>query len=241
MDNDSFAAMSGVVTDAQTRFVKEYLDRGVSSGDVAGMMLQVYERHDENALMFEHQFGRGRAKVACKQGCSFCCRQRVSVTAPEVLAAVFYAKLAMDADELNTFRVKANGAAQRAALQGDAEIFSEHIPCIFLEQGECSVYPYRPLACRSETSLNVKLCEKGFGDLTVKVIKPENAIVKAVAVGYVGALGASLEMKQLDGRWYELNTAVAEALADPDCEKRLLNGGRAFNNASYLPQIEWEQ
>jgi len=237
MNKVGLATMSGVVSDAQTRFVKEYLDRGVSSGDVSGMMLQVYERHDDNVALFEREFGKGRAKVACKQGCSFCCGQRVSATAPEVFAAVFYAKLAMDSDELDRFRVKARETAERAALQGAAETFAERIPCVFLEDGECSVYSYRPIACRSETSLNVKLCEKGFGDLTVKVTKPENAIVKAVAVGYIGALGNSIKAKRLDGRWYELNTAVAEALADPDCENRWLDGGKAFNRAVFLPEI----
>lgn len=232
MNRDGLLELSSTVVEAQGGAVLEYLARGVGTGKVSAAMAEIYSGHDANVSAFERALGGWPAKVDCRRGCSFCCTQRVAATAPEVFAAVAHVTKGMDTAELQQFREKAAATAARVVQHGDLPIFNVPIQCVFLTAGECSVYPQRPLACRGETSASAKLCEEGFNDSSKAAQgKPENGVIKAVVLGFVGALGLAIQSKGIDDRWYELNTAVHEALSDSGCEERWLSGRQAFNHA----------
>lgn len=78
--------------------------------------------------------------VACKRGCSHCCHIAVAVVEPE--AKLIGRKIG---------RAPAD-APGRYGFQGFD--YGYHNPCTFLRDGECSIYEYRPLACRLQYSLD---------------------------------------------------------------------------------------
>jgi len=90
-------------------------------------------------------------RIHCAAGCSGCCTLNVNATLPE--AAVVAASLA----EPQWARVDSYLSRLRAAL-AEAPSFKEFLrrhrslagPCPFLgDDGHCTIYPQRPLACRA--------------------------------------------------------------------------------------------
>lgn len=78
----------------------------------------------------------------CKNGCSHCCYMGVAITEFEANQIAEYTKRSIvefpDPQEyMETFK---------------AETYAT-VPCTFLEDGKCTVYPVRPLACRLHHNL----------------------------------------------------------------------------------------
>ena len=93
------------------------------------------------------------AKVApCKRGCSHCCHQATSIYRSEAKAIGEKIGVAPASPEPQQF-----GAAALAAIR------QKHrgVPCVFLKDGECSIYEVRPMACRTHFSLadDAKPCD----------------------------------------------------------------------------------
>jgi len=96
--------------------------------------------------------------VACKAGCDHCCYQSVGVTALEALAIAAHLRATLSTEELAT--VAAHVAETYRTTRGltTAERFSPDHPCVFLQDGRCSVYEVRPLSCRGMNSLDAGEC-----------------------------------------------------------------------------------
>lgn len=81
--------------------------------------------------------------TVCKDGCSHCCYMAVAITE-------------FEADKIAAFTGRAK------AMKGDALTYMENpgiekyatVPCTFLIEGKCSIYPVRPLACRLHHNLS---------------------------------------------------------------------------------------
>jgi Fe-S-cluster containining protein len=104
--------------------------------------------------------------VSCKKGCAACCRQLIPLSRVE---ARHIAQVVEELPEPRRRQVRARfaGARERLAEAGILDklqargqwtdegtrpmglaYFRLGIPCPFLEQESCSIYPDRPLACR---------------------------------------------------------------------------------------------
>ena len=113
------------------------------------------------------QLAEAGRKISCKAGCGACCRQMVPIsifeaealaawirTLPEArrqeLAGRFHqALLKLSAAGLIDRMVNEDWLAETAsARQLALEYFYQRVPCPFLEDESCSIYPIRPLVCR---------------------------------------------------------------------------------------------
>lgn len=95
------------------------------------------------------EFSAHRAPyVACKQGCSDCCRMNVQISNLE--AARIAAATGRRARTL-----------ARSVRHEDGKFAGE--ACPFLVDGSCSIYAYRPYVCRNHASFDVDAywCEPG--------------------------------------------------------------------------------
>lgn len=77
-----------------------------------------------------------KESITCKRGCNFCCYQNVDVTWDEASLLLEVAEDKIDWDHLN------------AQLPGHQNIEYKKRACVFLKDGECSVYENRPISCR---------------------------------------------------------------------------------------------
>lgn len=104
-----------------------------------------------------------REKKACSIGCSHCCHQNIPVHAAEEITITEYVDkefTLIDIKALTSrlrewFRfVNAHTPNVPTLSQYDVRVFGEQIikhriPCPFLVDDKCSVYPVRPITCRS--------------------------------------------------------------------------------------------
>lgn len=102
--------------------------------DGARKALKVKKLHQLADKVAEHALLE-TAKPECEKGCSKCCHYRVDITQTE-------------AEILAEFTGR-----QMQIPERPSEMFEKPTPCPFLVDDACSVYPARPLQCRSYFTL----------------------------------------------------------------------------------------
>jgi len=157
--------------------------------------------------------------VACRAGCSLCCHNWISVTAPEVLLIA----RALRAGERGGEMVAAvhQAATQGMGLDRD-ERLERRLACPLLVDGLCSVYPVRPLACRSFFSFSLQACQKVFDLEGEDIPVPRNAMVLRGV--HDRCLWAALKAQGLPHQTYELSHALSLMLQHDDAEEAWLGG-----------------
>jgi len=130
--------------------------------------------HKATAIAIRKARQQGK-EISCKAGCGICCRQLVAISVVEaqaiadVVAALPYnrqdvilerfasailhleqAKLLNPQHRRGHRGLIAHGAGERRTLIDEVSkrYFKLQIPCPFLEDESCSIYPDRPLVCR---------------------------------------------------------------------------------------------
>ena len=166
-----------------------------------------------------------RRTVACRKGCAYCCHQFATATPPEVflLAAAVRrgGRPGLGIPEV---------VARCAPLAGlaPADRLGRKLPCSLLVEGNCSVYPQRPLVCRQATSLDLDSCIEEFEGLDLD----GQVEVSATHLAHAGTasvilLGAIRSHGLVDAS-VELAAGLAVVLGEPDCEQRWLAGEAVF-------------
>ena len=167
-------------------------------------------------------------KLDCRKGCSFCCWLNVDVRAHEVFLIVRWLRARWTAAEMAALETAAR-ASRDAALGLAADAKAAPRPCVFLRDSVCSIYEVRPAACRRYHSISVNACAELFekGDTEAQILHPllEDA-------GRCAARGVHHPFVRagFDAYYYDLPSALAEALSDPSCEERWLEGQKAFSS-----------
>lgn len=84
---------------------------------------------------------RTKTGTSCKKGCHFCCRQNVDVSKAEATAIGNYC-------QKHHIDIPAKDLKEQLQYS-KAKVPLNPVPwCVFLKDGECSIYLVRPLACR---------------------------------------------------------------------------------------------
>lgn len=177
-----------------------------------------------------------RGPVACRAGCDFCCHLRVMATPVEVFALLDYLEQTLDALALDSFKKRLVATEQRLRKLPAGKMLATNLPCPALVDGVCSGYAARPLNCRSYHSLSREACEDSFKhpeDLSRG--HPELTAVAKVHEGGQAGFMAAFGQQGYDDRQYELVTALAEALDDPEAWSRFHRKETAFLRPSVLP------
>lgn len=167
--------------------------------------------------------------VACRAGCNYCCHQVVSARATEIflLARTIRALPAAVAARLTERVATAAATAQGMTV---AERHRRNLPCPLLEDGRCSVYADRPLACRAFASTDLEACQRAFRHEPVQIPVPRSAMALRGLLTQAGE--AASRAARLPDDQYELIAALAIALADPQAEARWREGADVLAPAS---------
>jgi len=118
-----------------------------------------------NGMAADKAESEGR-KISCREGCGACCRQLVPIGEAE---AVYLAELVAAMPPERQARVRERFQEELAALGEEMverlrdtskfkdlaqrrelgkEYFRRGVPCPFLEDERCAIYPHRPMTCR---------------------------------------------------------------------------------------------
>jgi Fe-S-cluster containining protein len=159
--------------------------------------------------------------LACKSGCYWCCYFTVDVRAVEVFSILDF--MARELSVAEQSRVRSEIAANSAMLRNlsDLERMRRNVKCPFLAQGRCSIYEARPQTCRNYHATDVAGCRASYERPDDTEIDPEFApLVYQSGGAHVDAFCSTLQERGYDTQAYELSTALAAAIAEPEARAR---------------------
>ncbi|WP_419785346.1 YkgJ family cysteine cluster protein [Pseudodesulfovibrio sp.] len=162
--------------------------------------------------------------IACQRGCIHCCYNQVALTEPEALYLGMHLLETRTPEQLKDLTARALTLTEKLNGKSWQEIgMARHrLPCLFLENGNCSIYPARPFACRGWNSVNVNMCE--LSNITEDAMTPieNHAIIRQIAESIQqGILRGSKALGLEAG--YLLMTRATSLLLEAGAEKGLLD------------------
>ncbi|MBI9088392.1 MAG: YkgJ family cysteine cluster protein [Desulfobacterium sp.] len=103
-------------------------------------------------------------RVECKSGCSYCCYNQIKLTPAEALLIFSWIDTAFTDQDRTLLgeRIQNNRLLTEGKSLETRVRVKKSSPCIFLQQEKCSIYPVRPLICRSWTSYSHEACVDAF-------------------------------------------------------------------------------
>ena len=161
-----------------------------------------------------------KGAVACKRGCSHCCYQRVTITAPEAFAIA--AHIRADRDKV----ARVLQTHQQTKGLNEDQRRRARIPCPLLSDDACSIYAARPIGCRGAMSLDVNACIAAYVELKDNGIPMPLDHIKTMNVMRM-MLCAAMTLVPLPIAGFELIGAVAAALSE-NAEQRWRAGEDIF-------------
>jgi Fe-S-cluster containining protein len=159
--------------------------------------------------------------LACKAGCNWCCYFTVDVRAVEVFSILDFMARELSVEEQE--RARREIEANAALLQGlsESERMRRNVKCPFLSAGRCAIYAARPQTCRNYHATDVSGCRASYEHPEDIEIDPDFApLVYQAGGAHVDAFCSTLEQRGYDTHAYELSTALAAAMAQPDARSR---------------------
>lgn len=144
----------------------------IGDAEATEIVAALTEEFDEGVNVRAEHAARQGLRIHCHPGCSSCCAVLVTCYLPEALRIAAFLKQPEQAEAkaaflaaYPTWKARTGSASERAMAafangqqaQLDAihlEHFRSAIPCAFLREGQCSIYPVRPLGCRNAHALD---------------------------------------------------------------------------------------
>jgi Fe-S-cluster containining protein len=161
--------------------------------------------------------------LACKNGCYWCCYFTVDVRAVEVFSILDFMERELSAEQ--QARVRREIEANSTLLQGLSELerMRRNVKCPFLDAGRCTIYAARPQTCRNYHATDATGCRASYEQPENIDIDPDFApLVYQAGGAHVDAFCSTLQQLGYDTHAYELSTALAAAIADPQSRARFV-------------------
>ena len=208
------------------------IDEGLVRGIIAQETAQAAAEIEQLGPLAAYESSRSRhdARVsaapdahtlACKNGCYWCCYFTVDVRAVEVFSILDFLERELSPAEQT--RVRSEIAANSALLHGLSELerMRRNVKCPFLAAGRCTIYAARPQTCRNYHATDATGCRISYEQPQNIEIDPDFApLVYQAGSAHVDAFCSTLQQLGYDTKAYELSTALAAAIADPQSRAR---------------------
>lgn len=189
------------------------LKQSTTDKQLIKLMVEVFnttEKEAENSISKKE-----RSHIDCKAGCDTCCRVHVAVLKPETLIIADYLKTKHTDEELIKLKDDmAELCLDIKALDEIERIFANK-PCVFLDcNGACSIYPVRPLLCRSITSADVDACVESIRMIALDqaVHVPMNIRQKSLFDTAFKAVADTMQKHGFPAKSFEITHGVLDKL-----------------------------
>ncbi len=168
-------------------------------------------------------------RLDCQQGCNYCCYPPVSAAVPEVANIAAYIQSQLPVAEQQRLKQRVEQVYHQVHPMTGTQRASISLACPFLQEGGCSIYPVRPLACRGHNSTSRPACQKVFEQPANQRLIPSYVPLMASAQGLKEGLAAGLQRAGLKSPLVDLVRASHKLLAELDDNlEHWLNGGDTF-------------
>lgn len=154
--------------------------------------------------------------LACREGCDYCCYPPVAATIPEVANIVAYVLSQMPQEQQLSLQERVREVHEETSGMSGQERSHTNIACPYLEEGRCSVYPVRPLACRGFNSTDREVCEAVFANPANPPKVPTFVPILVCAQGMKEGLAAGLLRQGLANPMVDLVKGSAKLFASLD-------------------------
>lgn len=102
-------------------------------------------------------------EIDCKAGCGYCCILNIATLEPEIKNIINYVNKYFDKNKRSKLKKKIRENYIVIVGLDDEERILVRKKCVFLdENASCSIYPVRPILCRSVTSINAESCKEAI-------------------------------------------------------------------------------
>jgi Fe-S-cluster containining protein len=166
--------------------------------------------------------------LACKAGCSWCCHISVDVRPVEVFGILEFVAQHLAPAEQSRVRAEIEGNSAILAKLSDLERVQRNLKCPFLAAGRCAIYAARPQTCRNYHATNAAGCQRSYEEPNNLDIDPDFApLVYQAGGAHVDAFSKAMGDAGYDIAAYELSTALAAAMADPDAIRKSFENKQA--------------
>ena len=172
-----------------------------------------------------------RKLLACRLGCSHCCRAWVSARAPEVL----FIKRSVKAAKREEMLASVEATYAITGTLGPDQRDRMAVPCPLLKDHACQVYGARPATCQTAVSEDAAACARSFQPGAEPEMLPAPEFYITLRRGYSLALAGALKKGGYPISAYELNAALRTALLRSDAESAWLSGEPIFDRVQTEP------
>ena len=196
--------------------------------------LRVIEVAAQSAAVADEAFNQAvdrhslKDRIACREGCAWCCYSQVRASVPEVLRIAEYLRTALSQDDLAATCQRLAALDEKTRGMSNLQRAEAALPCALLVNDRCSVYSVRPIACRKYHSADASVCERSFKETTNSLSIPMFYSVFERVTHVQDGLLAGLSEAGLKADLHELTTALRIALETPDAPERWLRGEKVF-------------
>lgn len=212
------------IRDAVRRTTQQTLRHDRAVPTLTRLLMQIFDHTTTVVERLPEQ-----TRLACAAGCAFCCYHPVDITPPEAFAIVAYLQTTLPAAarEATYGRI----ATQAARLRGLS--YEEHaqkqLPCALLVDGQCTVYPCRPFACRAWNSTSATRCETIFTHGNpITMLPPLDMPTYETVWDAAHGMMEGLQQCRLDAKTYELHSIVQRVWDTPEAAHRWTQGEPVF-------------
>ncbi len=158
---------------------------------------------------------------------------QIAVTAPEVFAITAELERSYPKSELQLIRELAVLNARRARFVVAEEFPQAGINCpLHTKDGHCLTFTNRPIACRRLCSSCPCAGDGACGENEKTSSACTSNVDEQIQIGMSDGLSEGLRLAGFDGDTYELNDALATALATPHAASRWSRGEAVFANCA---------
>ena len=153
--------------------------------------------------------------IDCRAGCAHCCIVNVAVLKPEAEHVTdFLLQTRSEAELLDLYQELSRLDRETRTLDEEERIMAR-IKCAFLDSsGSCSIYPVRPLLCRSVTSTDAATCREALSMIALGEEIPivANLVQKEIFEIAFSSFGEALRECGMESRSLRLATSVRNNL-----------------------------
>jgi hypothetical protein len=164
---------------------------------------------------------------ACAPGCAACCVLNVATLPVAGAAIAAFLRARLPGGEVPGRAAALWRFGDQVRWLADRERAAHHLTCRFLDgRGACSVYPVRPLACRSASSLDAADCRAALDGSEDEGVVRMDLLQHALYDEARHALGDALASLGLEARPRDVSAMTAVFLGDAGLAGAFLGGAR---------------
>jgi Putative zinc- or iron-chelating domain len=238
-----FAPTSGFLLDSAARAMAAAFPKPTPERVAAGLD-EVFALAEQSweATRTNVSFRLNTPAIACKAGCGWCCHQQVGVSVPEAIRIALHIR-SLPAAESSVMTQAVRQLDDRINGLATSKRAAAKLPCAFLADGFCAIYPVRPLRCRGLHSTDVGFCIASFNDPAAVKAGLDLGTLRPVFLGapqhvYDQALNGVLKALHFAGvadYGLELTAAVRQLLDQPKRMAAWLKQRAAPKSAALVP------